>query len=144
MARSRRDWWGLVVRGRHRHTPPAVQEGSEPLDLIGPLLPRLEALGMSDLAQRLAALSALDVPGPSSEVLPADLLTLAEAAEFLGLRSPNTVRSLVESGELEAYWHAGDQMVVPRHSAEAYLHSPHLVGQRRLEAQIWSALDDLF
>jgi hypothetical protein len=121
-----------------------VQEGSEPLDLIAPLLPRLEALGMWDLAQRLAALTAPDAPGLPSHVAPADLLTLTEAAEFLGLRSPNTVRSLAETGELEAYWHAGEEMVIDRRSAEAYRHSPHLLGQRRLEAQIWSALDDLF
>jgi hypothetical protein len=118
-----------------------VQEGSEPLDLIGPLLPRLEALGMADLAQRLAALTE---PGLTSDVGSADLLTLTEAAEFLGLRSPNTVRSLAETGELEAYWQADDEIFIARPSAEAYLNSPHLLGQRRLEAQIWSALDDLF
>jgi Helix-turn-helix domain len=121
-----------------------VQEGSEPLDLIAPLLPRLEALGMPDLAQRLAALTETEAPGGPSDVAPADVLTLTEAAEFLGLRSPSTVRSLAETGELEAYWHADEEMVIARRSAEAYLSSPHLLGQRRLEAQIWSALDDLF
>jgi hypothetical protein len=121
-----------------------VQEGFEPLDLIAPLLPRLEALGMADLAQRLAALRALETPGLPLAAAPADVLTLTEAAELLGLRSPTTVRSLAETGELEAYWHADEDMVIARQSAEAYLHSPHLLGQRRLEAQIWSALDDLF
>jgi hypothetical protein len=109
-----------------------VQEGHEPLDLIAPLLPRFYALGMADVAERLAALAV------------GDALSLAEAAAFLGLRSPNTVRGLVESGELDARSYDGDNMLVERRSAEAYLSSPHLVGQRRLEAQIWSALDDLF
>lgn len=99
---------------------------------------------MPDLAQRLAALTAPEAWALPSDAASADLLTLTEAAELLGLRSPNTVRGLAEIGELEAYWHAGDEMVIDRRSAEAYLHSPHLVGQRRLEAQIWSALDDLF
>jgi hypothetical protein len=144
MARAGRDFWGLVVRRRPPHTRPAVQESFEPLDLIAPLLPRLEALGMSDLAERLAALAAPETPGLPSGVAPADLLTLSQAADFLGLRSPNTVRSLAETGELEAYWHAGDEMFIARPSAEAYRHSPHLQGQRRLEAQIWSALEDLF
>jgi hypothetical protein len=106
---------------------------------------------MSDVAQRLAALvhSAGAQPertGLPADLAPSDLLSLAEAAELLGLRSPTTVRGLAEAGELEAYWHAGEeyQPVIARRSAEAYLRSPHLVGQRRLEAQLWSALDDLF
>jgi hypothetical protein len=110
-----------------------VQEGPELLDLIGPLLPRLEALGMADVAQRLVALTE-----------PSDLLSLAEAAYLLGLRSPSTVRSLAEQGHLEAFWQAGDEMVIGRRSAEALLDSPYLVGQRHLEAQLWSALADLF
>jgi hypothetical protein len=121
-----------------------VQEGSEPLDLIGQLLPRLEALGLADVAQRLAALTDNPTPAVPSDVTPTDLLSLDQAAELLGLRSPSTVRGLAEAGELEAYWHTGEEMVIARRSAEAYLLSPHLVGQRRLESQIWSALDDLF
>jgi Helix-turn-helix domain len=139
-----RDLWAVVAWGPAGHTPRAVQERSEPLDLIGQLLPRLEALGMSDVAQRLAALTQTNPVGVPSDLNPSDLLSLAEAAELLGLRSPSTVRSLAEAGELEAYWHAGEELVIDRRSAEAYLQSPRLVGQRRLEAQIWSALDDLF
>jgi excisionase family DNA binding protein len=133
-----------VVPALAGHTARAVQERYEPLDLIGPLLPRLEALGMSDLAQRLAALTsepaASNVP---SDLGPSDLLSLTEAAEVLGLRSPTTVRSLAEAGELEAYWHAGDELVIARRSVEAYLESPRLKGQRRLEGQLWSALEDV-
>ena len=99
---------------------------------------------MADLAQRLAALADGDSAGLPSDLGPSDLLSLAETADLLGLRSPSTVRGLAEAGDLEAYWHAGEEMVIARRSAEAYLHSPHLPGQRRLEDQIWSALEDLF
>jgi len=122
-----------------------VQDGSDPFDLIGPLLPRLDALVLSDVAQRLAALtqSTSEVAGVSPELTASDLLSLAEAATLLGLRSPSTVRGQAEAGDLEAYWQLGDELVIARRSAEAYLQSPRLAAQRHLEDQIWSALGDL-
>jgi hypothetical protein len=136
----------LVTRPEVRPYCAAVQDGSDPFDLIGPLLPRLEALGLSDVAQRLAALTETtsDVAGVPPELEPADLLSLAQAADLLGLRSPNTVRGLAEAGDLEAYWQLGDELVIARRSAEVFLESPRLAAQRHLEDQIWSALGDLF
>jgi hypothetical protein len=97
------------------------------------------------LAQRLAALtqSRTELSGVPTAPPVSDLLSLAQAAVLLGLRSPTTVRSLAEAGELEAYWQAGDELVIARRSAEAYLESPRLAAQRLLEDQIWSALGDL-
>jgi hypothetical protein len=116
-------------------------------ELLAPLLGRLEQLGLTDVAQRLRALMApgqgptdafptapRDVPGST-------LLSLADAAELLGLRSPSTVLALAGRGVLEAFQRDG-QPLISRRSVEHALGSPALALQRRIEAQLWSLLGD--
>ena len=119
------------------------------------MLPRFEALGLSEIAARLRAIAggasadegeadhASDYLPVPAELAEADVLSLAAAAALLGFRSPTTVLGLAEVGSLEGFWRRSDgTVVVTSRSAEAYLGSPGLAGQRLIESQIWSALGD--
>ena len=119
-----------------------MQDGTDAPNLLRPLLPRLEALGLAQIAERLRVVAAsLEAPLPP---VPADheVLSLSDAVRVLELRSPTTVRGLIDAGCLEGFARAGE-IVVSRRSIDALLDSPRLAGQRILEAQLWSVLDDL-
>lgn len=105
---------------------------------VGPLADRLDALGLADLGRRLRDL--LAEPRPSTVDL-TGLISLAEAAVLLGLRSPSTVRELFEQGLLEGVRHDGMVFVAPT-SVDRLLGSPALAMRRRVEDQLWSLLDD--
>ena len=113
---------------------------------LQPMLARFEQLGLWEVAQRLRALLGPTEP-PAADHLPAlpadlggdDLVALAVATGLLELRSSRTVLLLVERGVLEGFQQAGE-ILVSRRSLEHALGSPDLLGQRRIEAQIWSLL----
>jgi hypothetical protein len=129
----------------------------DPQDLLGPLLPRFDQLGLSDIAQRLRAVLG-ETPEAESEsrtsptrreippdLSPADLASLSEAAAALGLRSVNTVLVLVDTGRLEGFAAAHGEgaeggLMVSRRSIASYLESPSLATQRRVEEQLWAML----
>jgi hypothetical protein len=122
-----------------------VHDGSDTPDLIQRLLPRLEALGMPDIAERLRSVAAsLNGPFPPvpSSLAHEDLVSLIDAAALLELRSPTTIRGLADAGCLEGFCRAGE-VVVSRRSIDALLDSPRLASQRVLESQLWAVLDDL-
>ena len=119
----------------------------DPHDLLGPLLPRFDELGLTDIARRLRAVLGQGEPASDSaaqrevpaDLSPADLMSLAEAAEALGLRSASTVQALVDTGRLEGF-DAAAGPVVSRRSVASYLESPSLATQRRVEEQLWAVL----
>jgi hypothetical protein len=117
----------------------------EPDELLAPLSDRFEQLGLSEVAQRLRALvgptqeSANSASAVPQEVLETGLVSPADAAQLLDLRSPSTVLALADQGLLEAF-ELGGQRLISRRSLEAALGSPALATQRRIEAQLWALL----
>jgi hypothetical protein len=118
-----------------------MQDDLDVHDLIFPMLARFEELGLEDIAERLRALT----HGPSGFRLldrDADVVTAAEAADLLGLRSTHTVADLARAGHLQAFDRDGE-IVLTRGSAQDFAASPHLDHHRDSESQLWSALDFL-
>jgi hypothetical protein len=124
---------------------------TDPSTSIDALAPRFDALGLSDIAARLRALSepepltstsASDQPFPAlpAEFGPADVLSVEAARVALGLRSHALVTSLIEVGKLQAYW-CDDQVVLTRESVERYASSPVVGTQRRVEEEVLSILE---
>jgi hypothetical protein len=118
----------------------------DPTAHLRPMLDRFEQLGLWDVARRLRALvgpaqapAGDRLPLPTADLDGDDLVPLDVATRLLELRSPRTVLLLVERGLLQGFQQAG-QILVSRRSLEHALGSPDLLGQRRIEAQIWSLL----
>jgi hypothetical protein len=92
-------------------------------ELLEPLLPRLEQLGLPDLAQRLRAVlnpmheSAEPGSTTSAEMPEGGLVSAAEAAGLLDLRSPSTVLALADRGLLELS-QVSDQKLISRRSKD--------------------------
>lgn len=105
----------------------------------------LKRRGIDDLAERLdQSIADLTTVTPGQ----GDLLTTGEAAELLGVRSVNTIKSWAAKGILEGF-RRGGRILVSRPSVEAMLHDSRLARYHEREktfdeiAAAFEAPDDM-
>lgn len=100
------------------------------------LAQQLQAAGQSAFAEELAQL-ARDVA--NSPTWPGDLLTPAEAAVALGVKSVNTVKRWARDGRLESYT-LGGRLLVSQRSVDSFRGAADVQRERAYERELDEAL----
>jgi hypothetical protein len=92
----------------------------------------LKRRGIDDLAERLdQSIRDLTIETP----VQGDLLTTGEAAQMLGVRSVNTIKSWAAKGILEGF-RRGGRKLVSRPSVEAMLHDSRLARYKAWQDEV--------
>jgi excisionase family DNA binding protein len=99
-----------------------MRDLTQTVDRLRETSEELKRRGIDDLAERLdQSISDLTTVSPSQS----DLLTTGQAAELLGVRSVNTIKSWAAKGILEGF-RRGGRILVSRASVEAMLNDARL------------------